>query len=298
MEINNNRYYNEKQKPVKGTLEVAAGGYLGYKALTSGVRRTLGVRIEEHTTTALNAKNILKNGKFLDPRFGGTGAATLTDNFSKNSKGFVHITGLHGDMKSVVEAFKKQFKTAGVPDSIIDSEISKITEHKVYKAITETPLLSPAKALYRKTQRLLYRSMAIFNIGKLEDLSNNPEILDKNFGSPSKVVKTVKDLFFSKKAKTLYIGGTDKYFSSHFMPDDDDIALKTKELVKVSKTKFGAMIDAIKKEGLTGIKQNKTRVAGGALIALSLGFLAYKLIKNGINNIKGKKAESSDKIKQ
>lgn len=93
------------------------------------------------------------------------------------------------------------------------------------------------------------------------------------------ILSKIKAFFDSK---TFYIGGTDEYFNKNFIPDTDEIALKTSESLKVSKTKIGATIRALKEQGLSGIKQNPNRVVIGILFTVGCFGLAYKFIKNGL----------------
>lgn len=92
------------------------------------------------------------------------------------------------------------------------------------------------------------------------------------------ILSKIKAFFNSK---TFYIGGTDEYFNKNFIPDTDEIALKTTECLKVSKTKIGATIRALKEQGLSGIKQNPNRIVTGILFTVGCFALAYKFIKNG-----------------
>ncbi|MBQ8635977.1 hypothetical protein IJ425_07490 [bacterium] len=246
MNITHSNFYPEKKQnynsqKVKGIAQIGVAGAIGYKGITSGIRRALGVRIEEHTTSGKNAKQIIKNGCILDPQFGGTGAAATKGAKSINkSKGFIHITGFHKDGKSIYEP----------------------------RVLGGNPY--PNKQGFvtweqRKTQKLVYKCASV---------------------EPTTPLKAIKEI---SKTKTFYIGGTDDYFNKNFIPDTDDIALKTTEKLKVHKTKIGASIDALKREGLSGIKQNKNRVIVGILIATSCFLIAYNLIKKGINNLQNNK---------
>ena len=272
---------NNEYKPISGALTIAAGGALGYKALTSGVRRALGVRIEEHTTSLENAKKIIADGKFLKPEYGRGGASKLLNSFQEESGNFVHITGVHKD-------FKKAFTDNDVFKELIKERpdiLNNITSNKWYKRLTETPLYDVARAGYRKAQRLIYRTTSIFDLKSIDEMMTNPEILEKQFGTRTKILGSIKDILFSRKAKTFYVGGSDSYFNNNFIPDSSDFALKTDKCVKVAKTKVGAIFDALKRDGLSGITQNKTRVAAGILITAALGSASYKLIKKGLEKM-------------
>ena len=229
---------NPNLQKTKGIGQIGIAGAVGYKGVISGIRRTLGIRIEEHTTNHKNAQQIIKNGCILDPQFGGSGASIKKGAESiNNSKGYIHITGFHKDGKSVYKP----------------------------RVLGENPY--PQKTGFctwqqRKQQKFVYKCASV---------------------EPTTPLKATKELF---KTKTFYIGGTDDYFNKNFIPDTDDLALKTTEKLKVHKTKIGATIEAIKREGLSGIKQNKNRVIAGIIIAISCFMIAYNLIQKGINNIK------------
>ena len=229
---------NKFKNIIKGNTKILAGCLVGYKGFISGFRRILGIRIEEHTTTYDNAKKIIESGLILNPKYGGTGASQISPIFQKNSKGFVHITGIHKDFKTVYkchDSVKNKF------DILFFNEIT------------------------RKKQNLLYR------------LTTMIQCKSKN------KYQRIKEVF---KAKTFYVGGTDNYFNSNFIPDSNALALKTTDCVKVTKTKLGAFIQALKREGLSGIKQNKIRVILGAVISLICSYTCLKLIKNGLKDIK------------
>lgn len=93
---------NKNSDYISAIGSMGLGAYCGSRALTSGLRRALGVRIEEHTTSAKNAKAIIQNSKILDPKFGGKGCARIVPHFTENSGNFVHITGFHKDLNQCV----------------------------------------------------------------------------------------------------------------------------------------------------------------------------------------------------
>ena len=249
-----------------GITSLAAGGYLGYKGITSGVRRGLGIRIEEHTTSAKNAKAIIKGGCILDPIFGGSSASKIFNTYSDASKNYVHITGYH---KDILTQFDPNMREV-------------IKNNKQIRRIIDTPLLHPIRVIFRKIQRLMYRTTSISNIKSVEELFIN---LNKNEPTKKDLFRKIFAILTGKGTKTFYIGGTDNYFNTNFIPDCSDFALKTDKPLKVCRTKLGAMFSALKREGLSGILQNKYRTGAGILIALTLGYLSYKCIKHGLNKL-------------
>lgn len=96
-----------------------------------------------------------------------------------------------------------------------------------------------------------------------------------------------------KIQKLFFVGGTDNFFNTNFIPDSNEIALKTDKPLKVCRTKLGATFSALKRDGLSGMLQNKYRVGAGILIALCLGYLSYKCINYGLKKLN---VTNSDKI--
>ncbi len=263
MSIGVDKNYN----PVLGSAAIAGGTYLGYKGLMSGLRRAMGIRIEEHTTTLKNAMSIIKDGCILKPSFGGTSASSVFMPYKSCSANFVHITGVH---PSVLSALDPNLIN-GLP---------------IVRKVCENDIL---RSLYRKGQRLMYRASSVLDFSSANGsdvVQNFVKIAENNFKTKTQTAKSIFDICFSNKAKTFYVGGTDKYFATNFVPDVSDLALKTDKCVKVSTSKFGAMVDALKRDGLSGMFQNKVRLIGGILIAGVLGYLAYRCIKYGIGKFK------------
>lgn len=276
--VENIRQAQNNFNPVMATGELAGAGYLGYKSITSGLRRSLGLRIEEHTTSAKNARAIIKGGKVLDPQFGASGASRILDQFGNNSKNYVHITGFHNNH---IKKFVEQMKSCGVDAG----DINKIINNKYVKLVKDTPLLHFARAFWRKVQRGMYRTTSIFNNLNLNDQFSGKSLSKENAPTRKTLLKGIRDVLFSRKAKTFFIPGTDNYFNTRFEPDINDIALKTTEKVKVYRTKLGAMLHGLKEFGLSGMKMNKSRVAAGVVLATSLGYGAYVLAKKGLKNL-------------
>lgn len=170
-----------------GVTSLAAGSYLGYKGITSGLRRALGVRIEEHTTNLKNAKSIIKDGCILNPAFGGSAASSIFETYKDNSKNFVHITGYH---KNLLTAF--------------DPEIQKIIKNNKYtKLILETPLLHPVRAIYRKYQRLIYRWISNSKIVMKAD-EKVLENLDNMKITRTSILKKICKTIIGKDTKTFF----------------------------------------------------------------------------------------------
>jgi hypothetical protein len=246
---------NRKEK-ISGYRNLALAGLVGQQTVRSGVPRALGVRLESHSTSKKTAKQILKNGGFLDPQYGGSGAARISSEYTDASKNYIHITGRH----------KKD---------------------KIMAGIKEGPVKNLLNTAHRKLQRGMYRGI------QGQDLSGSEADRMRN------VVKGLPAGLLGLKGKTLYVGGTNKFFDSdRFIPDSDDVALKTNKKLKVSGSRLGATVEAIKKEGLGNLlKDSKGRVATGLGILGGGGLLTGALANSAVNKIRGKK-KLSDKHKR
>ncbi len=150
-----------------------------------------------------------------------------------------------------ITGFHKDYKKIYENNALLENLYGKVADNKLFQAF------------YKNFQKLQYKVFCIPDTAK---------------SFPSKLKEYLT-------TKTFYIGGTDKYFNSNFVPDLDDFALKTKNPVKVSKTKIGAIITAIKRDGLSGIKGNELKALGGVVLAVGLAFVSIKLIKNGLQKI-------------
>ena len=113
------------------------------------------------------------------------------------------------------------------------------------------------------------------------------------YGSPGKINPSE----FLKGAlgirgRTLYRGGTDKYFNTEFIPDAHDLALKSRKPIKVYGNRMSATVAAVKKEGLKNlVRSNKARVAtGGAILTLG-GYAAQRLAREGLRNLSDGKVQ-------
>lgn len=239
-----------------GSAQLASGAYLGYQGVKHGLPRALGLRTEYHTTSKASADLIKKSGNFLDPKFGGkNGFAQKGANYNlvlngciKRSENSVHITGLHKD--SAVNIFVKNKKW----------------------------LTPEMRTITRTWQNFMYRYIELLNAEKCAAPKNMKDAL-KN------LAKISKNIFLPSKSKKFCISGTDSYFNTKFIPDPDDIALKSTQKVKVYNNRFSSMVAGLKKFGLSGMKENKGRVAFGVgLLALGT-YSAIKFIQKGVDNI-------------
>ncbi len=235
----------------KGSAEILGGGYIAYQGINHGLPRALGIRIEYHTTTKDNARKIKESGGYLDPKFGGgeTGWSKRVNSrhFLDNSKDYVHITGTNKNSK-IPKKVPKQL-------SGLYRTVSRQINCALYKTVGNTEVEE-------------FKSCKEFN--------------------PKYVLMLLKgNLTPFNNTERLCVGGIDSYFDDNFIPDTDSCAaLKTKQKVKVSTSRPGAMIDGLKKFGLKGMKENKARVAlGGALCGGGI-YLGKKLIDKGRLNIK------------
>ena len=243
-----------KSNNITANAEIAGGAYVGYKAISHGLPRALGIRIEYHTTSLDNARLIKKAGNILDPVFGGKNGwceKIADDNFIKNSKNYVHITGIN--------------KNTNLPKDIPNI------------------LKAPFRTIFRKLQCYMYKAVGNSD---LKDIKENNPIKWIRHG----VVKSI----FKNKTKKFCIPGIDSYFDKNFINDTDDLALKSAKKIKVYGNRLSAMFAGVKKFGLKGIKENKGRVAFGlGILSIGL-YVGYKMIKNGINKIKNKHTEESN----
>lgn len=76
----------DKKNVGKGLAYLGGAGIAGQQAVRSGVPRLLGVRLESHSTSRKNAKEILKSG-YLDPNKGGLASAKLGQAAYRNITG-------------------------------------------------------------------------------------------------------------------------------------------------------------------------------------------------------------------
>lgn len=194
LKVNNNnlRTFKKKTKEknsTKGVVQLTAGGLIGQQALRSGVPRALGVRLESHSTSRKNAKDILKNGGILDPNKSGTGAIRALENIQgtkgitdiNKAKGKVYITGLHKNAK----------------DRIVQGIRMKADEGNAVLNV-----------LARKSQRAGYRQQAGIDWDKVTNKANkaSDDILnDSTYKNAKKRIPEIEDQLpeLQKKSKTI-----------------------------------------------------------------------------------------------
>ena len=243
----------------KGIAYLGGAGLVGQQTIRSGIPRLLGVRLESHSTSKKSAEEILNKGGILDPNRGGTGASKAVNDkdYISQSKNYVHITGKHKDHKIEAERVIRKNSAGEV-----------LSSTPKYRYETNRPIRD---VLYRKQQRGLYRGIS------------GESLNIKDLKGVSKTASSVLGGVVGLKGKTLYVGGSDRYFNKNFIPDNDDIGLKSAKKLKVYGNRASATLAAIKKEGggdsLKGvtklIKANPKRVLAGATI-LAVGSLATK----------------------
>lgn len=265
----------KKKSKARAAAELAGAGALGVQSVRSGVPRLLDVRLESHSTTKKTANNILKNGGWLDPNYGGTGASNAVGDkgYISSSKNYVHITGRHGGGHPIVGSKAYEVKPDGTR--------VEMPEKTKYTQASKNPV---ENVIRRKAQRALYRGIAGENLQNVSELGG--------MGVLKKVGSLIAGGATGAKGRTLYVGGSDKFFDQNFIPDPDDVALKSSQKVKVYGNRFSATGAAIKREGLLNLMgQNKGRVAAGAAILGAGGYGAYRIGKNALNSLTGKDTE-------
>jgi hypothetical protein len=237
---------DEKKEKAKAALKLASAGYIGQQTLRSGLPRALGVRLESHSTSRKNAKSILKNGGILDPNKGGAGASSNHHN------------------KTTSDTYKNNSSKYVHITGKHKNGYEALLGIEVGKGLENNPVSNTISTLGRNLQRPMYR---MFGSGK-----------------PSFIGAVESGLGI--RGRTLYTGGTDKFFNENFIPDTDDLALKSSKPVRVYGNRLSATGAAIKKEGLINlVKANKSRVAtGGAILALG-GYATQKLARDGFKQL-------------
>ena len=242
-----------------GTGQILAGGYIGYKSLEHGLPRALGIRIEYHTTSKKNAELIKRAGYILDPKFGGKNGFSemvLNREFINNSEKFIHITGIHADTvlakKHPVYAQFYGF-------------IRRFSQNIMYKNTENRDLKRSRK--YKKE---------IENLAKYDSKKATAKYIFH------KISETFFGIFKRSNTERFCIPGIDSYFNREFIPDCDDVALKSSKQVKAYSNRFGAMVAGLRKFGLKGIKENKSRaIFGIGVLALGISSALY-LISKGL----------------
>jgi len=284
----------EKKSNLKALGYATGSVYIGQNAIRSGLPRVAGVRLESHTTSRKNAKEILKNGGWLDPNKSGTGATgslanELFADKAKQSKGKVFITGRH-------------------PDSIATNPVrDRLEGVKLRKGYRVSSDFTPAEwktngEINLKAYKANLDAQEVFS----QALQNNPEGVKRAqeaLKASTQELKTVQKSVSGKslnrkvlvgqvpfmdhlKGRSLYVGGSDSYFRNNFVPDVDiPTAMMSDQKVKVYGNRFKATAATIKKEGLVNLmKANKGRVAAGTALTIgglgAAGYMAKKALDN------------------
>lgn len=292
----------EKKKNVaKGIYYLGTTGLVGQQTARSGIPRLLGVRLESHSTSRKNAKEILKNGGFIDPDKSGSGAiralegneGTLAGYKPSDAKGKAYITGIH--------------ENAGKRTTLLGTVDPK----------SEDPL---TQVLNRKDQRMGYRGQSTIDwddINKDKDkitqltkeannakpfsqekltkqLEANKLRLDTSLRLQKARVKAGLKALLPTTGRSLYIGGGDDFFNKNFKPDFDDVrAMYSEDKIKVNGNRMSATMEALKREGdgssLKGIakliKANPKRALAGLAILGIGGGLTASNAKVAIDNL-------------
>lgn len=292
--------YEFNPAPLVKSVGLGAGALLVSKAMVeSGLPRALGIRVESHSTSSKTAEAIMNNGGELDPNFGGKGAAQVSEAFKKQSENYIHVTGVHPKFKThdpvfvrsadnKGDLFSAPYKFAGWqersdPKAAGQFKYKSMEKGKEVKGLAsdrQAPPFSPVlNVALRKMQRVTYSGLSE---------------TDRTGKSMNEVMPEALRNGLLGKGKTLFVGGTDKYFADNFIPDSDDAAMKSDRPVKVYRNKMSATIAALKKEGLSGIAQDPSRSASGvgllsigAALTVVLGREAVSSAKEGFG--KGKK---------
>lgn len=280
----------KKKNTAKGLYFLGATGYTGQQTIRSGIPRLLGVRLESHSTSNKNAKEILKNGGILDPSKSGSGAIRAleanegsTAGFKpSDAKGKVYITGIHKNANSrTLNGIKADPKNEDLLTQVLN----------------------------RKDQRMGYRGQSSINWNEvnkdkdkiaqlIKDFDNSTDLNDKLAKSKEIVnlktetsARTIKargkaalKALLPTTGRSLYLGGSDEYFNKNFKPDFDDVrAMYSENKIKVHGNRATATLEALKKEGggsrLKGIakliKANPKRaLAGLAILGIGGGLTA------------------------
>ena len=276
----------DKKKNIgKGIAYVGATGLAGQQTIRSSVPRLLGVRLESHSTNNKTAKEILKNGGWIDPNKSGSGAIRALESIQgingvtdiNQAKGKAYITGIHKNVGS------RQMPHPLNPMLSVTIDPSK-----------ESPL---QQVLAKKEQRLGYRAQSLIDwdyvnedLGKIKELQAKVDLdratTDKTWANKKGIKlrspfdsglslegqqtqldmqilqqKTAKRLgeergkvltkaLIPTNGRSLYIGGSDNYFNKNFKPDFDDVrAMYSENKIKVHGNRASATLDALKTEG-------------------------------------------------
>jgi len=280
----------KKRNLTKGIVYLGSAGYTGQQTIRSGIPRLLGVRLESHSTSNKNAKEILKNGGILDPNKSGSGAiraleaneGSLAGFKPSDAKGKIYITGIHQNANSrTLNGVKVDPKNEDVLTQVLN----------------------------RKDQRMGYRGQSSINWNEvnkdrdkiaqlIKDFDNSTD-LDEKLVKSKEIGKLKQETslrttqargkaaikaLLPTTGRSLYIGGSDEYFNKNFKPDFDDVrAMYSENKIKVHGNRAAATLDALKREGngsrLKGVAKliqanPKRALAGLAILGIGGGLTA------------------------
>lgn len=287
---------NKKTNRLLGGAQVATGGLLLHEGYKQGFPRALGVRLESHSTGRKEARDIMKQGGYLDPnQMGKTTGKAMDGIYDKNQK-YTFITGAHpskvreakGLDRIVAPLLRMNYRTTGGMSS---SARTYALQRGNLKNIANNRKMGN---VYNDNQIKQLNGLYGTNYKNSEELYDDLNNLVRKFPSNKKLDKEMSNAFLLNKlkGKSLYTGGSDDYFRKNFTPDEDmpTLAMKSSGRVKVARTRGGAVYDAIKREGLVNLikKSPKSRIALGATVLGTTGLGGGYLIKKGVDNLRNK----------
>jgi len=294
---------NKIFKDIQDAAKIYGGASLGLTGLRSGIPRALGVRLESHSTNKKAAKEILKNGGYIDLDKSGELTGSVMPDYGRK---LWFVTGKHSADKTPGElglllksSLRKLFRGQS---SMPKDELEDLLKYNMYKKVGTLKAQADNTPKEMK-DKLLYQYQKAFpnvKIEKFEDIYDNPVKLWREYqrtkkqdidteGLEKKLKNKVSNPF---TGRSLYIGGGDEFFKNNFIPDVDmpGLAMATDKRLKLSGNRASATIEAIKREGLGNLmSKNKGRVAAGLGILGGTGYLGTKLIKSGIEGIKNRR---------
>jgi hypothetical protein len=288
---------SKSREKAEAGAKLVGAGWLGQKAVRSGLPRLLGVRLESHSTSNKNAKEILKNGGFIDPEKSGSGAIRSLETMQgidgvtdiNKAKNKVYITGLHRDAVSKEITDMMGRKTRLGDNGPIKNVLTRGDMRRGYRAQAEMDWDKIDKAGAKGYAEGYERSMKDFPGN--ESYAKQAGNVDRAYAAQEERVRQARGSVFNpSKGRSLYIGGSDEFFNTNFKPDfDDPAAMYSDKKVKVYGNRFSATGAAIKREGLLKLmSKNKGRVAAGAAILGVGGYGAYRLGKSAVNTLTGR----------
>jgi hypothetical protein len=293
--------FSEKKKSEKpnryvigglGAVGVLGGANTVRHSINQGIPRALGVRLESHSTSKKNAESILKNGGYLDPNRMGEKAASV----QKYDKKYSFITGAHPDSKVIgldrlyAPNLQTQYRAMGSMDKDVMQRVlrSSYAHEKLdlIKKVKDGLDWEQTKEITRNANNLFgtnYQSLSEL----LGDSQKLKSIHPKNPLDAEQYKKALKNN--TRTGKTLWVGGSDDFYKLNFKPDEDmpKLAMKTSEKIKVKGSRFGAVKDAIKREGLINlVKKHPGRVATGlGVLAVGTAF-GVTGVKRGVKHLR------------